>query len=169
MCSCITTLLIHRQSKGLVVNHKSSFFTPTSWSKFIDEYISLDTITECNLNNLYWLPADLLISNIIQMPNLEELSIKSTQVCTIRQVAKIMQACPHIVKIDFTYTEKTQKEIWDSLREENLLDSFVTGFLRLTSLKMSTTVLYTNDQDSSDYADEPWEDDPWVLIIKILT
>jgi len=167
MCSCIT-LLIHRQSKGLVVHHKSSFFTPTSWSKFIDEYISLDTIKACNLNNLYWLPADLLISTIVQMPQLEELSIKGTQVCTIRQVAKIMQACPHIVKLDFTYTEKTQQEIWDGLKEEKiLLDSFVAGFQKLTSLKMSTTVLDSNDDLLDD--DDPWEDDPWVLIIKILT
>jgi len=106
------------------------------------------------------------------MPNLEELSIKGTQVCTILQVAKIMQACPHIVKLDFTYTaEKTQQEIWDGLKEENIpLDSFIAGFQKLTSLKMSTTVLGSDNygfmwRNNLSY----WEDDPWLYLIEIMT
>jgi len=94
------------------------------------------------------------------MENLEELSIKDTQVCTVHQVAKILQSCPKIKKLEFTYTEKTQEEIASGLKKENIsLDSLTAAFQKLTSLKMSTTV---PDQQYDIYKD------PWLLLIKIL-
>ena len=60
---------------------------------------------------MYWLPGDLLVSTILEMPNLHDLSIRGTQVCTICQVAKLLKANPKILKLDFTYTEKTVKDI----------------------------------------------------------
>jgi len=94
------------------------------------------------------------------MKKVEDLGIKGTQVCTIRQVAKILQSCPMIKKLDFTYTEKIQEEIADGLKEENIsFDSLTKSFQKLTSLKLSTTV------------PDPEHDvfkDPWLLIIKIL-
>jgi len=119
-----------------------------------------------NLNNLYWLPGPLLVSTIMQMPMLEELSIKGTQVCTICQVAKILKANPKIVKLDFTYTEKTTNDVLlegsmketDSTTEPSAyLDSC---FQKLTSLKMSTTVLGAKNN---------FFEDPWRLVLFILT
>jgi len=113
------------------------------------------------VNNLYWLPADILVSTIVQMPILEELSIKSTQVCSVGQVAKILQACPEVVTLDFTYTEKTQEEIWTGLKKEKIsVDSLVASFKKLTILKLSTTV--------ADYENNIFND-PWLLVIKLLT
>ena len=99
---------------------------------------------------------------------LEELSIKGTQVCTISQVAKILIANPKIVKLDFTYTEKTVNDVWEGLSEKttpptgnNPFGAYLDScFQRLTSLKMSTTVL-----DAKNNVVE----DPWHLVIYILT
>ena len=133
--------IYYRERQGLVINHKCSFFTLSSWSRFIDQYVSLDVIRILNINHLYWLPAELLESTIMKMPKLEDLSIKGTQVCTVRQVAKILQACPNIRKLDFTYTEKTQEDIADGLKKENISDDcLVSRFRKLTTLKLSTTV-----------------------------
>ena len=91
---------------------------------------------------------------------LEELNIKGTQVCSVVQVGRILQSCPKIQKLDFTYTEKSQEEILSGLEKESIsLESFATSFQKLTSLKLSTT------------APNPKHDefkDPWLLVIKIL-
>jgi len=95
------------------------------------------------------------------MKNLEELSIKGTQVSSLLQVFKILQACPKIVKLDFTYTEQTLDELVNVLKKENLsINSLPEGFKQLTSLKMSTST-----QDCHNCI----KHDPWRLIIKILT
>ena len=109
-----------------------------------------------NLNHLYWMPAQLLESTIIQMPELKELSIKGTQVCTVHQVAKVLQHCPKILKLDFTFTEKTVEEIANGLKKENIsLDSLTKSFQKLTSLRISTTTVPDLD---------PYKD-PWFIII----
>ena len=155
-------LLLYRKRKGLVVNHRSFYFTPTSWNQFIDKYITLDSIKVCNLNHLYWLPADLLVTTILQMPNLEELCIKGTQVCTFPQVAKLLKTCLKVLMLDFTYTEKKEEEIWSSLLKEDDVsrDDLIAGFRKLTRLKMSTTALDAKNDILND---------PWHLRIKILT
>ena len=145
----------------MVINKHCFFFTPRVWSKFVEQHIALDSIKVFNANHFYWLPGHLLCSTIIQMKNLEELHIKGTQVCTVHQVAKILQSCPKIKKLEFTYTEKSQEEIADGLKKENIsLESLTAGFQQLTSLKLSTTV------------PDPQHDvfkDPWLLLIKMLT
>lgn len=150
-------LLCHRR---LNFNEQCFYLTPTSFGFFIDKHINSAYIKIFNINNVYWLPEELLLSTILSMPKLEEMSIKGTQVCTIRQVAKILQTCLKIKKVDFTYTEKTVEEFEDGLTMENIsLDSMTAGFQRLTSIKLATTV------------PDPQHDvfkDPWHLIIKIL-
>ena len=97
------------------------------------------------------------------MPNLEDLSIKGTQVCTFRQVAKILIACPKVVKLDFTYTEQKEEEIWSGLSKEEedvLREDLVAGFRKLTRLNMSTVAFDAKDDILND---------PWYLIINILT
>jgi len=95
------------------------------------------------------------------MPNLEDLSIKGTQVCTFRQVAKILKACPKVVKLDLTYTEKTIEEIWSGLKMEEISrDDLIAGFQNLIRLKMSTVALDAKNDILND---------PWYLIINILT
>jgi len=107
------------------------------------------------------LPGNLLFSTILEMKNLEELSIKGTQVSSLLQVFKILQACPKIVKLDFTYTEQTMDELVNVLKKENIsITSLPERFKQLTSLKMSTTA-----QDCPNCM----QHDPWWLIIKILT
>jgi len=148
-------ILCHRSSKGLVINEQSFYFTPTSWSSFIEQHIKLELITTLNINNLYWLPGELLFNTILNMPNLEQLSIKGTQVCTICQVVKILHSCQKITKLDFTFTEKTQEELMDNLEKGTHLS--VACFKRLTSLKLSVTV---REFDG-------WKD-PWLPIMIIL-
>ncbi len=160
MCSIFFFVPFQRHRKGFVINEESFYFTPASWSLFVQKHITLDSIKIFNINHVYWLPGDLLESTILKMPNLEDLSIKGTQVCTVRKVAKIMQSCPKIKKLDFTYTEKTQDELYkyDDLKgpEEGEYLS-ADGFQRLTSLKLSTTVHEFDGQK-----------DPWILIISLL-
>jgi len=151
--------LHHRSWKGFVISEESFYFTSTSWSLFIKEHITLESIKIFNINNVYWLPGDLLESTLLKMSNLEELSIKGTQVCTVRQVAKILQACPKIKKMDFTFTEKTQEEIGDGLKSFVNDNLSIDCFKKLTSLKLSTTV-------TASQLDGPT--DPWILIIIIL-
>ena len=161
--SCSRMLILHcRERKGLFVNNSSFFFTPTSWNQFIDQYISLDSIKLCNLNHLYWLPADLLVSTILQMPNLEDLSIKGTQVCTFCHVARIMKACPKVLKLDFSYTEQKVDDIWSGLLKEEGIspDDLFSGFRKLTRLKMSTVARDAKNDIVND---------PWFLIINILS
>ena len=153
-------LLCHRSSKGLIINEQSFYFTTSSWSSFIDQHITLESIKMLSLNNVYWLAGDLLEGTILKMPNLEDLSIKGTQVCTVRQVAKILQSCPKIRKLDFTYTEKTLEEVTDGLKKENIsLNSLTAGFQKLTSLKLATTLPDPQHENLQD---------PWLFIIKIL-
>ena len=95
------------------------------------------------------------------MPKLEELSIKGTKLCTVRQLANILQSCPDVVNIDFFYTEKTQEEIWDGMEKDGLtVDSLAASFSRLKTLKMSTTALGAQNNCTND---------PWLLIIRMLT
>jgi len=144
-----------------VINEKCFFLTPASYSTFIDQHISLDSITVFNINQCYWLPAELLQNTIMKMPKLEELSIKGTKLCTVRQLAKIFQSCSKVVKVDFFYTEKTQKEIWDGMEKDGLaVDSLAASFSRFKTLKMSPTALGAQNNCIND---------PWLLIIKMLT
>jgi len=97
------------------------------------------------------------------MPNLEELSIKGTKVCTFRHVGKILKACPKVVKLDFTYTEQKERDIWSGLLKEErdvLREDLVAGFRKLTRLIMSTVALNAKNDILND---------PWYLIIEILT
>jgi len=152
--------LFHRNWKGFVINEQRFYFTPTSWSLFSNQHITLDCIKIFNVNHVYCLPRELLLNTILKMPMLEELSIKGTQVCTVVQVVKILQSCPKIQKLDFTYTEKSQEEILSGLEIESIsLESFATSFQKLTSLKLSTTV--------PDRKHDVFKD-PWLLIIKML-
>jgi len=145
---------------GFVINWESFYYSPSSWSLFSDQHITMDSIQIFNINQNYWLPGELLLNTILKMPNLEELSIKGTQVCTVREVAKILQSCPKMRKLDFTYSEKTQEEIADGLKQENIsFNSLAAGFQKLTSLKIATTV-----QD-----DAIRVRDPFLLIVKLLT
>ena len=89
-------MLVIRSRKGLVINEQCFYFTPTSWSQFVDQHIILDSIKVFNANHFYWMPGHLLYSKIMQMENLEELSIKGTQVCTVHQVAKFFSHAPRL-------------------------------------------------------------------------
>lgn len=81
--------------------------------------------------------------------------------CTVHQVAKILQSCPKITKLEFTYTEKSQQEIENGLKKDNIsFNSLTAAFQKLTSLKLSTTVL--------DPKHDVYISDPWLLMIKIL-
>lgn len=146
--------------RRLNINEQCNYFTPASFSFFIEEHINLAKLKIFSINHVYWLPGELLFNTILNMPELEEMSIKGTQVCTVWQVAKILQSCPLIKKVDFTYTEKTVEELENGLTMENIsLDSITAGFQRLNIIKLSTTVA------------DPQHDvlkDPWHLIIKIL-
>lgn len=150
----------HRSWKGLVISEQCFYFTPTSWSQFIKQHVTLESINTLNLNHLYWLPGELLQNTIVNMPHLVELSIKGTKICMIPQVAKILQSCPKIRKLDFSYAEKTMEEIEDGLKKANIShDILATGFQNLESLKISTTTL---DPRHDSYQD------PWLLVIEIL-
>ena len=95
------------------------------------------------------------------MENLEQLSIKGTQVSSLQQVAKILQACPKIVNIDFSYTERTVAELLDVLEKNYIsVDSLADRLRKLISVKMSTTALDCQNDVHHD---------PWLLIFKILT
>jgi len=92
------------------------------------------------------------------MENLEELSIKGTKV-SLPHLARIFELCPKITKLDFTCHELKWEEIQKIVVEKNhSIDYIIQGFKKLTSLKVSTTIL-----DARDYLN-----DPWLIIIRML-
>jgi len=63
--------------------------------------------------------------------------------------------------LDFTFTEKTEEDIDDGLRKENIsIDALTNGFQKLTGLKLSTTTVPDPQYDVFK--------DPWLPILKIL-
>jgi len=100
------------------------------------------------------MPTQLLSDAIVIMVNLEELIIKGTKM-SLPHLAPVFRSCKKIVKLDFNFLEKKWEEIQDVVN----LDSIIQGFKKLITLKMSTSFdeirAYVND--------------PWVLIIRMLT
>jgi len=92
------------------------------------------------------------------MKNLEELSIKETKV-SLPHLARVLEHCPKITKLDFTFYEKKWEEIQDAVMKEPYSINFIIqGFKKITCLKMSTRFLEARD----------YLNDPWVIIIRLL-
>jgi len=75
----------------------------------------------------------------------------------------LKKTCPKVVKLDFTYTEQKEREIWSGLLKEEedvLRGDLFAGFRKLTRLKMSTVALDSKNDILND---------PWYLTIEILT
>jgi len=93
------------------------------------------------------------------MENLEELSIKGTKI-SLPHLARIFELCPKITQLDFTCYEIKWEDIQKAVMEQNhSIDSIIQGFKKLTSLKVSTSIL-----DARDYLN-----DPWLIITRMLS
>ena len=98
------------------------------------------------------------LKNMDPVKLLEELSIKETKV-SFPDLARVLEHCPKITKLDFTFYETKWEEIRDAvMKEPHSIDSIIQGFKKLTCLKMSTRFL-----DARDYVN-----DPWVILIRLL-
>lgn len=88
------------------------------------------------------------------MRNLEHLGISDTKV-SLLHLAKVLDTCKTITKLDFSYHHLPGIE-----NENNhfATKSVKEAFKKLTSLEISTAVL-----DARDYVN-----DPWFFLIKIL-
>ncbi len=94
---------------------------------------------------------------------LPRLRIKKLRVLVVftslPHLARVLEHCPKITKLDFTFYEKKWEEIQDAVMNEAYsIDSIIQGFKKLTCLKMSTRWL-----DARDFVN-----DPWVIIIRLL-
>jgi len=140
------------------MSNKCDFLTPSVWSDHFSCHIHPATVTAFNVNHLYWLPADLLADAIIQLRNLEELSVKDTEI-SLPILAKVLNSCSEITKLDFSFRfERDWKNLPDSLKKV-AQDSFVVNLKRMTCLKISTCVL-----DARDYRHDPWQ--PILLFLR---
>ena len=59
-------------------------------------------LTECNFNNCYWIPANLLKPFLIKCPNLEALFVAETQITINHLMSHILPQCSKVTKLSFT-------------------------------------------------------------------
>lgn len=121
--------------KGLVIT-ECYFIAPFSWKSIFQQSILPGLITKFDASHVYWLPAESLSHSIMQMVNLEELSIQDTQI-SLGHLPKLFSCCKKIVKLGFTLVEETLGEY----EESDVLENFSThwmkqGFQKLTHLKI---------------------------------
>lgn len=145
-----------RVENAIMVSYKSYFLSqPRSWNTFLHQHSPHpSSITILNVENCYWMPIQLLSNAIVKMVNLEELIIKGTKM-SLPHLAPVFGSCKKIIKLDFNFLEKK----WEEIQVVVNLDTIIQGFKKLITLKMSTSIeeirAYVND--------------PWVLIIRMLT
>ena len=150
----------YRSKKEITVSFKYHFLTgPSPWDSYLTQHICFPlNITSLQLNDCYWMPADILRQVITKLENLQELGVKDTQV-TFSHLAKVLRTCQKITKLEISYREQNWYELKRSLTEENnMMDAIIYGFKKLTCLKIATCF-----HDARDYLN-----DPWLLIIRIL-
>ena len=88
------------------------------------------------------------------MTNLEDLGVSDTK-CSLLQLAKVLETCKTIIKLDFSFHHLP------GIENENKkfgITSVKEAFKKLTSLKISTAV-----RDARDFVN-----DPWFFILKML-
>jgi len=93
------------------------------------------SLTIFDASHLYWIPAQILASGVVQMHNLEELSCQDTKLSLVH-LHKIFKTCKKIVNLSFSLLETNL----DAFQER-----FLDGFARLTHLKMFTINQSEND------------------------
>ena len=108
---------------------------PDNWLLFFRQHVNPSSVTTFDASHVYWLPADLLCSYIMQMTNLEELCVQDTQI-NLTHLARIYEACPKLVKLSFSLLEDTL-DCYDT--DGGLEEATVSqGFAKLTHLKIYT-------------------------------
>ena len=93
-------------------------------------------LTTFDASHCFWLPAQVVLETVSEMPNLKELIIHDTQI-SLTHLAQIFKSCPKLNKLSFTLEENLDKFTMSEMRVENYA-WLLKGFKRLTHLKLFT-------------------------------
>lgn len=137
--------MIHRSLK--ISEYYFLSFAP--WEKVLKHIKLASTITVFDASHCYWLPAQLLYKTISKMENLEEIIVHDTKISLVH-LPDVFKACPKVVKLSFTLTEKTLDLYKEGVMEQDKLNWMRQGFGRLTHLKIFSFNL------SDDYCCDSW-------------
>jgi len=94
-------------------------------------------------SHCFWLPAQVLLETVSEMPNLKELIIHDTQI-SLANLPQIFKSCPKLTKLSFTLAEKNLDEFTKAKMKEDF-GWLLKGFERLTHLKLFTFNLSDED------------------------
>ncbi len=146
--------IFYRNQNEITISPECFFLTPRSWNEYFTQYISSKFINNFTANSCYWLPGNQLCDQIVKMTNLEDLGVSDTKF-SLLQLAKVLETCKTITKLEFSYHHLPGME-----NENNkfAVTPVKEAFKKLTSLKISTAVL-----DARDLVN-----DPWLFIVKML-
>jgi len=125
------------------------FIGPDLWNKLFQN-ITPSLISVLDVSHCYWLPADVLVQSIVEMINLQELSIQDTKI-SLANLPQVFEACQKIVKFSFSLTEKNLDQYQKGVMNEVSLDWMKKGFAKVTHLKIFTFITL-----SAEYTVEPW-------------
>ena len=127
-------------------------FDPSHWQNFLGQNSSFpSSIIALNVNNCNWLPVEQLCDATVQLEKLEELSVRGTRV-SLPHLSRVLKSCPKL-----NLLEKDWEEVQAAVSKAEM-DSIITNFKKLSSLKITTFFLGARD----------YLNDPWLLIIRIL-
>ena len=142
--------------KRLVIS-QCYFLALSPWKQFFQQHITASVLTLFDASHCYWLPADTLVTAIIQMTNLEELKVEDTKI-SLGHLPQVFQACQKISQLGFTLTEKNLDKYQKDVMNKVSLDWMKQGFSRLTRLKIFAFALDENCYENS-----------WLVTLGVLT
>ena len=111
------------------------FLSISRWTSFFQQYINPLSLTSFNSDHCYWIPLETLLDQIIQMEELEELSVLDTQIL-LKHLPQVFLSCHKITKLAVSLVGLLYHEEIDEHVEEEALENMKESFKRLTHLKL---------------------------------
>lgn len=99
--------------------------------------MNLSSVTVFDCSSCYWIPAQALCSNIVEMPNLTELKIQDTKI-SLDNLPRLFKACKKIVKLSLSLAEKNLDQYLNNKVADESLGWMENGFARVTHLEIFT-------------------------------
>ncbi len=130
-----TNFIIYIVSIYRRCNISHYYFLSISWASFFQQYINPLSLTSFNSDHCYWIPQETLLDQIVQMENLEELSVLDSQIL-LKHLPQVFLSCHKITKLAVSLVGLYYHEEIDEYVEEEALENMKESFKRLTHLKL---------------------------------
>ena len=99
-------------------------------------------------SHCFWLPEQVLLETVSEMPNLKQLNIHDTKI-PLAHLPTIFKSCPKLNKLSFKLAEENLDKFTESEMGEEDFGWLLKGFKRLTHLKLFTYNLSDNISSTS--------------------